>query len=76
MTTKNKKLLDKAKKLSGVRNDDDVINQALKLFVDNYNVKSRRKKSAYELSKHLAGSIEGPADLGSNKKYLEGFGVE
>jgi DNA recombination protein RmuC len=32
--------------------------------------------SIYELSKHLAGSIEGPEDLGTNKKYLEGFGVE
>ncbi len=32
--------------------------------------------SAYEVSKHLAGSIKGgPSDLATNKKYLEGLGA-
>ena len=31
--------------------------------------------SAYEVSKHLAGSIkDGPSDLATNRKYLEGLG--
>ena len=31
--------------------------------------------SAYDVSKHLAGSIKGgPSDLATNKKYLEGLG--
>ena len=31
--------------------------------------------SAYDVSKHLAGSIKGgPLDLATNKKYLEGLG--
>jgi len=30
--------------------------------------------TGYELSKHLAGIIEGPRDLSYNPKYMEGFG--
>ncbi len=31
--------------------------------------------SAYDVSKHLVGSIKGgPSDLATNKKYLEGLG--
>jgi len=29
---------------------------------------------SYQLTKHLAGSLEGPSDLGHNKDYLQGFG--
>ena len=76
MTTKNKKLLEKAKKISGVKKEEDIITKALQLFVKKYNTFNKRKKSVYELSKHLAGSIEGPEDLATNKKYLEGFGIE
>lgn len=76
MTTKQKKLIEKAKKVSGVRKKDDIITKALQLFVKKYSGLNKGNKSAYELSKHLAGSIEGPQDLGTNKKYLEGFGVE
>jgi hypothetical protein len=76
MTTKQKKLLDKAKKISGVKKEEDIITKALQLFVEKYKTFNKRNKSVYELSKHLAGSIEGPEDLGTNKKYFEGFGVE
>jgi len=31
--------------------------------------------SAYELAKDLLGTGEGPADLSTNKAYLEGFGL-
>lgn len=31
-------------------------------------------KSFYQLTKHLAGSLDGPSDLGHNKEYLQGFG--
>ncbi len=34
----------------------------------------RPSVSAYELSKHLIGSIEGPGDLSTNPKYMDGFG--
>ena len=30
--------------------------------------------SAYDVSKHLIGSIEGPGDLSTNPKYMDGFG--
>lgn len=31
-------------------------------------------ESAYDRIKHLAGSLEGPRDLSTNPKYMEGFG--
>ncbi len=31
-------------------------------------------ESAYDRAKHLIGSIEGPGDLSTNPKYMEGFG--
>lgn len=33
-----------------------------------------RPRSALELVADLVGSCEGPADLSTNKKYMEGFG--
>jgi predicted transcriptional regulator len=39
---------------------------------------ARRKSrpTAYDLAKHLAGSIRGaPGDLATNPKYMEGFGA-
>ena len=32
------------------------------------------QKSFYELTKHLAGNVEGPSDLAHNKKHMQGFG--
>lgn len=76
MTSKNKKLLEQAKEVSGVYNEEDIITKALKLFVDKYKYSGRRNKSFYELSKHIAGGIKGPKDLSYNKKYLEEIGSE
>lgn len=33
-------------------------------------------ESAYDRMKHLCGIIEGPGDLSTNPKYLEGLGEE
>lgn len=30
--------------------------------------------SCYDLTRDLCGSVEGPPDLSTNRKYLEGFG--
>ena len=30
--------------------------------------------SCYDLTKNLAGCFDGPPDLATNKKYMEGFG--
>ena len=30
--------------------------------------------SAYDLVKHLVGTLEGPSDLATNPKYMKGFG--
>jgi len=30
--------------------------------------------SAYDLVKHLAGSVHGPRDLSTNPRHMEGFG--
>jgi hypothetical protein len=37
---------------------------------------SLEDESAYKLSKHLDSKIDGPKDLATNKKYLEGFRIE
>ena len=76
MTTKNKRLLEEAKKVSGINDEKDIITKALELFVERYKHIGKKNKSVYELSKHLAGSIEGPEDLGTNKKHSENFGIE
>lgn len=36
--------------------------------------KSGNGLSCYDLAKHLAGSVHGPKDLSTNKKYMRGFG--
>ena len=33
-------------------------------------------KSAYDMMKDVCGIIEGPGDLSTNPKYMEGFGEE
>ncbi len=76
MTSKNKILMEKAKKMAGVNDEEYIISKALKLFVDKFEHPNKRNKSFYELSKDIAGCIEGPKDLSSNKKYLENFGCE
>lgn len=35
---------------------------------------ARQPRSALDLVADLAGSCEGPEDLSTNKKYMEGFG--
>lgn len=37
--------------------------------------KSARKSSAYDLVRHLSGSLEGPTDLATDPKYMKGFGA-
>jgi predicted nucleotidyltransferase len=34
---------------------------------------SEKQKSFYELTKHLAGSVEGPSDLDHDKKHMQGL---
>lgn len=79
-TLPNNKNLDElifqAKKLTGIKTKRDVLFYAMQLYVDY--LEQRHKisdHSFYELTKHLAGTIEGPSDLAHNKKYMEGFGL-
>ena len=37
--------------------------------------KSEKSVSCYELSADLCGISDGPPDLSTNKKYMEGFGL-
>ncbi len=36
--------------------------------------KPKRAKSCLDLARDLAGSLKGPRDLATNRKYFEGFG--
>ena len=53
----------------------DVVRTALDQFLKSDNgSKSSRQVSALELAGDLVGCIEGPGDLSTNPKYLEGYG--
>jgi metal-responsive CopG/Arc/MetJ family transcriptional regulator len=55
------------------RSKSAVVREALE---DRLKAKRRRGQvTAYDLVKHLCGSIkDGPSDLATNPKYMEGFG--
>jgi hypothetical protein len=50
----------------------DVVRDALEQLLNG--TPSARSVSALELAGELVGSCEGPGDLSTNPKYLEGFG--
>jgi predicted transcriptional regulator len=50
----------------------EVVRTALEAFLDQQ--EAIRPGSCYELAADLAGSVKGPGDLSTNKKYMEGFG--
>lgn len=68
-------LINQAKKRSGIKTKLEVLIDAMQLYIDYLELQYKiSEHSFYELTEHLAGSIEGPSDLSHNKKYLEGFG--
>ena len=63
------KLIMRAKKLSGLKSKREILRQALQFYVrylEKQDIKA--EKSFYELTKHLAGTLEGPDDLAHNPK--------
>lgn len=50
----------------------EVAREALDAYLENG--RKKRVASAYELSQDLAGSVRGPGDLSTNKKYMRGYG--
>jgi hypothetical protein len=38
--------------------------------------REKERTSVYDRVKHLVGSVDGPADLSTNPKYLQGFGED
>jgi metal-responsive CopG/Arc/MetJ family transcriptional regulator len=53
----------------------DIVRTALEHFLNGQPPsKSRRAMSALELAGDLVGCAEGPGDLSTNPKYMEGFG--
>lgn len=69
-------LIKRAKALSGLKTRQEILDRALQLFLQHLEQTKipGRQKSFYELTKHLAGSVEGPIDLAHNKQHLQGFG--
>lgn len=54
------------------RSKQELLREAIEL-----RLKSRpsvRAVSAYELVKHLVGTLEGPSDLATNPEHMKGFG--
>ena len=68
-------LISKARMLSGLKTKQEILNQALRFYVEHLEQNKKDKnKSFYQLTEHLAGIIEGPSDLAHNKKYMQEFG--
>jgi hypothetical protein len=69
-------LVKRAKALSGLKTRQEILDHALQIFLQHLEQKtiSGQPISFYELTKHLAGSVDGPFDLAHNKKHMEGFG--
>lgn len=57
---------------SSGKSRSEVARAALEAFLDGQDAIQRG--SCLELAADLAGCLEGPGDLSTNKKYLEGFG--
>ncbi|MCF6271125.1 MAG: ribbon-helix-helix domain-containing protein [Melioribacteraceae bacterium] len=49
-----------------------LVREALVEYLSNSEAKSKSSFSAF--ARDLSGSLEGPTDLSTNPKYLEGFG--
>jgi hypothetical protein len=69
-------LFSRAKNLSGFKTKNEILVYALQLYIEYLEKKSSANNhSFYELTKDLAGSIEGAPDLAHNKTHLKGFGL-
>lgn len=70
-----KELVDYAQKISGIRTKRKVLIYAMQKYIEYLEGQySKSGQSFYELTKHLAGSVDGPSDLAHNKHYLDEFG--
>ena len=68
-------LIKRAQALSGLKTRQEILDRALQVFLQHLEQKTLgQPTSFYELTKHLAGSVDGPSDLAHNKKHMEGFG--
>jgi metal-responsive CopG/Arc/MetJ family transcriptional regulator len=66
-----------AAQLERVAKDERRSKQAVLREAIEQRLKTRRKAvrgSAYELVKHLIGSLEGPSDLATNPEHMKRFG--
>lgn len=64
--------LDRAAKQRG-QSKSDLVREALETLLNGARG-TRPARSALDLAGDLVGSIEGPGDLSTNPKYLEGLG--
>ncbi len=62
---------------SYARNQNMSKSQVIRIALDEYFSKDQNQSSgsAVELSADLAGSVEAPSDLASNKDHLQGYGA-
>lgn len=69
-------LIKRAKVLSGLKTKQEILDQALQFFLQHLQQQKvfEKQKSFYELTKHWAGSVDGPSDLAHNRQHLQGFG--
>jgi hypothetical protein len=69
---KLKQKLDAYSRKLGI-NQSEVVREALQEYLSRDEVK--KKGSFFDLSSDLAGTVDGPDDLSTNKTYLDGFGT-
>lgn len=78
----NDNLIEQAQQINPDYSTQELLETALRSWLDlqyqllerNIELNKEKPVSCYDLAKHLIGSIEGPADLSTNKAYFEGFG--
>ncbi len=61
--------LDRAAKKQG-QSKSEIVRLALEQYLDS----EHRPVSAFDLAGDLVGCLEGPGDLATNPKYMEGYG--
>lgn len=52
----------------------EAVERTLKSRARSNGSRGKRRPTVFELAGDLLGSVEGPADLSTNPKYMEGFG--
>jgi hypothetical protein len=69
VSSRQLRLLDEATRVRGVTRSD-----VIRECIDTLDAKPRKQVTCLDLMRDLIGKHKGPPDLGTNPKYMEGYG--